>query len=829
MASRNNKAGGVAGRATPVGALIELARQQLQENKPADAEATTRRIIALSAKNVEGRLLLAEAQRQKGRPHDAVVTLRDALAIEPNNAVAHCRLGIVLCEAKRAAEGEFAFKDAIAANANMAEAHLELGNLYVAQRQIEAAEESYRKAIAARPTYAAAHYCLGNLYRENGRFEQAAEAYRETVKHKPDYPEAWYNLGLTEKLRGLLDEAVVAYNEALALRPTFAEALNNLGSCLRAQGRPDEAETLFRKALAIKDLAMPYYNLAGLFAEQAKYAEAYEAYRKCAELEPGFTNAQADWAALLLRRGEYAKAEELYRRLLERHPNDRSLQLTALESMGRLCREQNRLSEAADFYRRELKLDPRNVEGLAGLIAAKAYLCDWRERDAEFGRLMETVRRQIATGERTALSSFAALSHPLAPDVQLAIGRTWAAETERLVVDARKQVRFVFSRRRDDRIRVAYVSSDYYNHATSHLIQGLFGRHDRRAFEIHAISHGKNDGSSYRKRIEADADRFVDVAAMTDREAAQAVYDAGIDILVDLNGFTQSHRLGISALRPAPLVATYLGFPGSSGAAFIDYAIVDSIVVPPAEAPLYSEKLVHLPNCYQVNDREQPIDPSPVQRRDCGLPEESLVFCCFNNNYKIEPFIFDVWMRILKRVPGSVLWLLRLTSAFEDNMRREASARGIDPGRLVFAQRMAKPKHLARHRLADLFLDTRYYTAHTSCSDALWAGLPVLTCPGNTFASRVSASILAAAGLPELIVQSFEDYERRAVELGTRRAELAAIREKWARQRMTCALFDLPRFARNLERAYRLIWENHLAGNPPQQLLVSEDAASLSG
>lgn len=829
MASRRNKAEGVAGRATPVGALIELARQQLLEGKPADAEATTRRIIVLSSKNVEGRLLLAEAQRQRGRPHDAVVTLRDALAIQPNNAVAHCRLGIVLCEAQRSAEAEFAFKDAIAANANMAEAHLELGNLYNSQRQIDAAEDCYLRAVAARPTFAIGHYNLGNLYRENGRLEQAAAAYREAVKYAPDHPEAWYNLGVTEKARGRLDEAIAAYNEALALRPTLAEALNNLGTCLRAQGRSDEAEELFRKALAIKDLAMPYYNLAGLLAEQAKYSEAYAAYRKCIEIEPSFVVAQADFADLLLRRGEYAKAEELYRRLLEKHSSDRKLQLSSLEAMGRLCREQNRLSEAAEFYRRELQLDPQNVEALAGLVAAKASLCDWRNRDAEFERLMQATHRQIAAGERTALSTFAALSRPLAPEVQLAIGRTWAAETERLVADVRKQVRFVFSRRRSDRIRVAYVSSDYYNHATSHLIQGLFGVHDRGGFEIHAISHGKNDGSSYRKRIEADADRFVDVAAMTDREAAQIIYDAGIDILVDLNGYTQSHELGISALRPAPIIATYLGFPGSSGAAFIDYAIVDAIVVPPEEAHFYREKLIHLSNCYQVNDREQPIDPSPVRRGDCGLPEEGTVFCCFNNNYKLEPFIFDVWMRILRQVPDSVLWLLGLTSEFKDNMRREANARDVDPNRLVFADRTAKPKHLARHRLADLFLDTRYYTAHTSCSDALWAGLPVLTCPGETFASRVSASILTAAGLPELIAQSFADYERRAVELGTRRADIMAIRDKWAALRMSCSLFDTARFARNLESAYRLIWDNHLAGNPPRQLSVAEGMSPLPG
>jgi len=829
MASRSNKAGGVTGRATPVGALIELAHQQLQEGKPADAEVTTRRVIALSAKNVEGRLLLAEAQRQRGRPHDAVITLRDALAIEPNNAVAHCRLGVVLCEAKRSAEAEFAFKDAIAANASMAEAYVELGNLYAGQQQIEAAEDCYRKAIAVRPTYAVAHYSLGNLYRENGRLEQAAAAYREAVKYSPDHPEAWYNLGVTERLRGLLEEAVAAYGEALALRPTFAEALNNLGTCRRDQARPDEAEKLFREALASKEIAMPYYNLAGLCADQARYSEAYEAYRKCAEIDPGFVGAQLDWAGLLLRRGEYARAEELYRRVLEKPLHDRKLQLSALESMGRLCREQSRLSEAVEFYRRELRLDPQNAEALAGLIAVKAYLCDWRDRDAEFGRLMPIVHRQIAAGERTALSSFGALSCPLAPDLQLAISRTWAAETERLAADAKKQVRFVFARRSSDRIRVAYVSSDYYNHATSHLIQGLFGLHDRGGFEIHAVSHGKNDGSTYRKRIEADADRFVDVAAMTDRGAAQAIHDAGIDILVDLNGYTQSHRLGISALRPAPVIAAYLGFPGSSGAAFIDYAIVDSIVVPPSEAPFYSEKLVHLPNCYQVNDREQPIDSSPVDRRDHGLPAEAMVFCCFNNNYKLEPFIFDVWMRILKQVPGSVLWLLRLTPEFEDNLRREASARGVDPDRLVFAQKAPKPKHLARHRLADLFLDTRYYTAHTSCSDALWAGLPVLTCPGATFASRVSASILAAAGLPELVAPSFEEYERRAIEWGTRRADLKVIRDKWAPQRMTCALFDTARFARNIEQAYRLIWENHLAGNPPRQLSVSEDAPSSSG
>lgn len=821
--------GGSAPNAKSAAALLELARRQLAEGKGGEAEATLRRLVAGNPKNREARFMLAEAQRRLRKWHEAALTLRELASLDPGNAAAHFWLGVALREGDRRAEAEFAFRDAIAADPRLVEAHVDLANLLAADRRPAEAEAAYRKAIALRPAFAMARFNLGNLLRDCGRLDEAAAAYREAVKHQPDYLEAWYNLGLAESARGRLPEAVAAYEETVRLRPQFAEALNNLGNCLRALARPDEAEKLFRQALASKQLAMPYYNLAGLFAEQARYSEAYAAYRKCVELEPDFVAAQVDWAALLLHRGEHAKAEELYRRLLEKHPDDRKLQLSCLEAMGRLCRERNRLSEAVEFYRRKLQLDPQNAEALAGIIAAKSALCDWRDRDAELDRLMQVTHRQIAAGERAALSSFAALSLPLAPEAQLTIGRTWAAETERLGAGARSEVRFTFERRAKDRIRIAYVSSDYYNHATSHLIRGLFGLHDRSGFEIHAISHGKNDGSSYRKRIEADADRFVDVAAMTDREAAQVIYDAGTDILVDLNGYTQSHRLGISALRPAPIVATYLGFPGSSGAAFIDYAIVDPIVAPPAEASLYSEKLVHLPNCYQVNDGEQPIDQSPVQRSDCGLPAAGTVFCCFNNNYKLEPFIFDVWMGILKQAPGSVLWLLRLTPGFEDNLRREASARGVDPDRLVFARKMAKPMHLARHRLADLFLDTRYYTAHTSCSDALWAGLPVLTCPGNTFASRVSASILRAAGLPELIVPSFEDYERRAVHLGTHPADLTAIRDKWAAQRMTCALFDTRRFARNLERAYRLIWENYLAGNSPRQLSVSEDALSSSG
>ncbi|MGH6929873.1 MAG: tetratricopeptide repeat protein, partial [Dongiaceae bacterium] len=415
----------------------------------------------------------------------------------------------------------------------------------------------------------------------------------------------------------------------------------------------------------------------------------------------------------------------------------------------------------------------------------------------------------------TALSAFDAFARPLPPATLLAIARSWAAETEALAARDKAALAFDVRRGRNQRLRVAYVSSDFCNHAVGHLVQGLFRAHDRDAFEIFAVSHGRDDGSIYRRRIAAEAEHFIDIAQMTDRDAAVLLHRAAIDILVDLNGYTRDHRLGIAALRPAPIVATWLGFPGSTGATFIDYAVVDGNVAPPEDAQWFSERLVHLPHGYFINDRDHPIDDRPLARRDAGLPDDGFVFCCFNASAKIEPFIFDVWMRLLRRVPGSVLWLLQPPAAGADNLRREAASRGVDPTRLVFAGKRAKAQHLARHRLADLFLDTRCYGAHTTCSDALLAGLPVLTCPGETFASRVAASLLTAAGLPELIVADFDEYDRRAIGLAYQPAELRALRDRLRADRPTSLAFDPPRLVRDLEQAYCRMWDDFEGGSLP--------------
>jgi predicted O-linked N-acetylglucosamine transferase (SPINDLY family) len=823
MVNKRGQDGRPAARAGAAAALGELARAQLQDGKLADAEQTARRFVAAAPKSVEALVLLGDTQRQRGRPNDAVLTLRDALAIEPGNAVAHFLLGIALRDGKRSAEAEFALKDAVAANPGFAEAHLELGNLYSRERQIAAAEGAYRKALAARPTYAIAHFNLGNMLREADRLEPAAAAYREAVKHKPDYVEAWYNLGLTEKERSREQDAVAAYGEAIRLRPQFPEAYNNLGVALRALARFAEAEQALQQALAMKKFAMPYYNLAGIASDQARFTDAVAAYRQCIALDPGFVAAPLDLAGLLFRLGEFAEAETLYRQMLETHSKDRGVQTACLDGLARVSKEQDRLPDAAAYYERVLRLDPGHAEAMAGLCQVKSHMCDWRNRDEDFVKLMAITERQIAAGERTAIASFAALARPLSPAQHLAVGRSWANETKRQMTAWRQRLDFRFvPARRHDRIRIGYVSQDFRNQAMGHLTRTMFGLHDRSQFEVFGYSVRKDDGSIYRQTIEGSCEHFRDVHALPSAEAAKRIFADEIDIMVDLMGYTEGNRMAITALRPAPVVVGFLRFPGSSGADFVDYMLTDTVVTTIEDQQHYSEQLVFLPNCYQPNDWTQEIDEAPIARAEFGLPEDAFVFSCFNNHYKIEPFIFDLWMRILKQVPNGVLWLMRINEQVEANLKREAETRGVAAARIVCARKAAKGRHLARQRLADLFLDTRYYTSHTTGSDALWGGLPVLTCPGDTFASRVTASLLAAAGLPELIVPDFATYERTAVHLATHPADLKAIRDKWAAQRTTCALFDTRRFTRNLERAYRAIWDDHCAGRPPRPLAVTE-------
>ena len=378
-------------------------------------------------------------------------------------------------------------------------------------------------------------------------------------------------------------------------------------------------------------------------------------------------------------------------------------------------------------------------------------------------------------------------------------------------------------RARGPRITLGYLSGDFHDHPTAHLMGGLFALHDRDAFRVIAYSHGRDDGSAYRKRLEGECDSFVDIRDMDPGQAARRIYDDHVDILIDLKGHTEGNWLEICALRPAPVVATYLGFPGTTGAGFIDYILTDRIVSPEDHAAFYSETFAYLPHCYQVNDRTQAIAGDRVTRAGCGLPGDAFVFCSFNKNYKIEPAMFGVWMDLLAGTPDSVLWLMRGNDLAEGNLRREAAVRGIAADRLVFAGGLPKDRHLARLGLADLALDTRVCNGHTTTSDALWAGVPVITIKGGHFASRVSASILNAVGLPELVTGSLDAYAALAGELSHDPDRLRQLRDRLAENRLSEPLFDTPRFVKNLERAYQRMWERFVEGSAPRRIEVAED------
>ncbi|HVR98073.1 MAG TPA: hypothetical protein VMW27_15755, partial [Thermoanaerobaculia bacterium] len=371
------------------------------------------------------------------------------------------------------------------------------------------------------------------------------------------------------------------------------------------------------------------------------------------------------------------------------------------------------------------------------------------------------------------------------------------------------------------RLRLGYLSSDFRDNALAHLTRRLYGLHDRARFEVAGYSLGRDDGSEYRRGIAADCDRFVDLAAASPAEAARRIRADGIDLLVDLTGFAAGSRPAILALRPAPVQVVYL-YPGTLGGVFTDYFLGDPVITPLEHQPFFGESLVLLPHCYQVNDHLQPIAARSFEREEQGLPPDAFVFCSFNNHWKIEPTIWDIWMRILTRVPGGVLWLQDMAPPARENLRCEAEARGVRADRLVFAPYLKKPEHLARCGLADLFLDTWICNAHTTASDALWSGVPVLTCPGDHLPARVAASLLHAAGLPELVVADLAAYEETAVRLAQDRAALAGLRARVAAARTSSPLYDTPRRVRDLERAFLAMWARYEKGEPPAPNVVQD-------
>jgi predicted O-linked N-acetylglucosamine transferase (SPINDLY family) len=578
--------------------------------------------------------------------------------------------------------------------------------------------------------------------------------------------------------QGRLAEAEALYRDIARQDPTHFDALHLAGVVALQTHRTEDGVALIRHAIALNArVAEAHGNLGNGLRELRRFEEALACFDRAIALRPDSAEAHRDRA-------------------------------TTLQNLGRY-------EEALASYEQAMALRP-GLDFLQGMVAhGRMMMCDWRRVQRDTMALAASIVR----GDRAAMP-FAVAALTGSPALQ----RQAAEIFVRAKYPGNPSMPRRSPRSPNGKLRIGYFSADFYNHATAYLMAEVLERHDRGAFEITAFSFGPDASDEMRQRLEASADRFIDVRLQSDRTVAELARSLEIDIAVDLKGFTKDFRTGIFACRAAPIQVNWLGYPGTMGAGFIDYIIADPMLIREQDRPHYAEKIVWLPDTYQPNDRQRRIAGHTPARVEVGLPAEGFVFCCFNNSYKITPDVFASWMRILRQVEGSVLWLLHDNDMAVANLTHAAAQCGVTPARLVFAQRLPLAEHLARHRLANLFLDTLPYNAHTTASDALWAGLPVLTRAGATFAGRVAASLLHALGLPDLIMATAEEYEAKAVSLARDADAVAAVRQRLAHNRMAAPLFDTTRFTRNLETAYQAMFGRWQAGLPPEDIRIPGDA-----
>jgi len=618
-----------------------------------------------------------------------------------------------------------------------------------------------------------------------GNLAEAERLYRQILAQAAP-PEVLVNLGNVLAAQARRDEALANYDRALAARPDFFEALFNRANTLLELKRIEEALEDYDRALALRpDNPGGWNNRGTALRSLRRLDEALASFSRAAMLASAHVNALTNVAIVLWEQGRLEEALAACGHALERAPRAAE----ALYVKANILRDLKRLDEALAHYEQALAANPAHPHALNGMAQMALGLCDWQRVAALGPRLME-----YAANGPAMIQPFVLLGYSDDAALQRRCAENYVRRTVAPHASPAGRARY-----RHDRIRLAYLSADFHQHPTAQLLAELFERHDRARFEVTGIAFGPDDKSEMRARIRQSFDHFEDVRGKSDAEVAGLLKAHEIDIAVDLNGHTAGARTGIFAYGPAPVQVNYLVYPGTVGADFIDYVLADATVLPADQQLFFREKIVHLPDCYQANDATR-IVPPPPRRAEAGLPDDAFVFCCFNNGWKITAAVFDVWMRLLGKIGNGVVWLLEGANA--SNLRKEASARGIDPQRLIFAPKLWPDRHLARHQLADLFLDTLPYNAHTTCSDALWAGLPVLTCYGKAFPGRVAASLLKAVGLPELITQRLEDYEQLALELAGNPSLLKATREKLARNRLTMPLYDSDRFRRNIEAAY---------------------------
>jgi predicted O-linked N-acetylglucosamine transferase (SPINDLY family) len=817
-------------------ALQEL--QRLDEALASYDRAIAIRPDFANAFNNRGNILLALQ-----RLDEALASYDQAVAIRPDYAQAFSNRGTVLQKLERLNDALTCYDQVIAIQPDYADAFSNRGSVLKDLKRLEEALASYDQAVAIRPDDAKAFYNRGIVLQDLKRLDDALTSYNQAVVIQPDFAQAFYNRGITLQEIKRLDDALASFDKAIAIKPDYAEAFNNRGHALQAQKRLDDALASYDKAIAIRpDYAQAFNNRGTVLQELKRVEDALASYDKAIAIQPDYAQAfnnrgtvlqelkrlddalasldqaitiKPDYAEAFNNRGTVLQVQKRLDEALGSYDQAIAIKPDYAEAFlnrGLALQELKRLDEALVSYDQALAIKP-DLDFIFGFrLGLSMKLCDWRGISLQLPALEEAILK----GQK-AIDPFSLLGLIDNPQLQLRASQMYV-ET----MYPPGEMAWNFEKRRSDKkIRIGYYSADLHNHPITYLTAELFEAHDSQLFEFYCFSFGPDSKDEMRQRVSRAFENFYDVADKSDFEIVRISRQLEIDIAVDLNGFTSGSRTKIFAERCAPIQVNYLGYSGTTGASYFDYIIADKTLIRQESQQHYSEKIVYLPNSYMVNDSKRKISDRVFTRQEGGLPETGFVFCCFNNYYKILPATFDGWMRILQAVKGSVLWLSEGNPIAVSNLRKEAEARGVDSSRLIFAKRMdLLQDHLARHRLADLFIDTLPYNAHTTTSDALWAGLPVLTLQGKAFAARVAASLLTALDLPELITETQEQYEARAIELAKDPVLLNEIKNKLAQNRLTSTLFNGQIFSRHVEAAFTEMYQCYVSGQAPDHITI---------
>lgn len=682
-----------------------------------------------------------------------------------------------------------------------------LADEYFKRQEYSNAEFILNKILKSNYFNSRANELLAYLNAAKGNSSVAKDLLVRACSQQDSTPEAFYYLGILFLKSNNFNEAIFNFEKALLISPNFIECLHDLGTAYTNIGNNQKAIGAYQKALLLnQNIPELFYNLGNTYTEEKMYEEAITSYTRAIKIAPNRPEFWCNRGTVLSDVGRYEEALsdfDLAIKINANYPDAWYNKATTLS-------DTHNYKEALICYEKANSI--ANIPFCLGLILHhKMLICDW----SNYETLTLKIQKLLRAGHEV-IEPFGYQGISESENDLLLAANIFAKQ---YIHENNSTVNFVSSFK-NKKIKIGYLSGEFKNQATAFLMVNLFECHDKTKFEIYAFDNGSDDQSDVRKRINNSFNKIINIKFLSDDAVVKLIQHHEIDILVNLNGYFGQARSSVFAKKPSPIQVNFLGFPGTIGAKWMDYIIADRVVIPESSRHFYSEKVCYLPETYQVNDSKRQFSNQLVTRYDAGLPQDGFVFCCFNNNYKITPENFNSWARILNRVPGSVLWLLKDNSWAKENLIRELLHRGISEKRLVFAEKKPHFEHLARHQLADLFLDTVPYNAHTTASDALWCGLPLLTLVGDTFPGRVAASLLNAIEMTELITTTRSEYEFLAIELATNPHKLSFIKEKLINNRTQTALFNTSRFTKHLEAAFYKMMDRYSLGMPPEQINV---------